>query len=141
MNGIDALATAIMWREGLPGFRPPARSFRNCNPGNLRSLDWPQHDPDGFDVYGDVIAGYESLTADLEDKFQAGKNEHGLGPTSTLLELFKIYAPSEDGNDPGSYCVFAAGWLNQALGRPISVQSTLGSIWTPPGAPTPLKAA
>jgi hypothetical protein len=131
MNGIDAIATAIMWREGLPGFRPPARSFRNCNPGNLRSPDWPTHDADGFDIYGDFIAGYESLTGDLEDKFQTGKNAHGLGPQSTLLDLFKIYAPSEDGNDPNSYCVFVAGWLNQALGKPISVTTLLGDIWKP----------
>jgi hypothetical protein len=131
MNGIDAIATAIMWREGLPGFRPPARSFRNCNPGNLRSPDWPTKDPDGFDIYGDVIAGYESLTGDLEDKFQAGKNAHGLGPQSTLLDLFNVYAPGEDGNDPNSYCVFVAGWLNQALGKPIAVTTLLGDIWKP----------
>lgn len=134
MNGLDALATAIMWREGQPGFRPNARSFRNCNPGNLRSPDWPNKDADGFDVYGDVIAGYESLWDDLADKFQAGHNSHGLGQSSTLLDLFKIYAPSEDGNDPGSYCVFAAAWCTQALGRPFTPASTLGSIWTPPGA-------
>jgi hypothetical protein len=132
MNGLDALATAIMWREGP--FRPPNRSFRNCNPGNLRSHDWPSHDGDGFDIYGDVIAGYESLWDDLSDKFQAGHNAHGLGPASTLLDLFKVYAPGQDGNDPDSYCVFAAGWISQALGLPISVSSLLGDIWTPPGS-------
>jgi hypothetical protein len=130
MTGLDAIATAIMWREGP--FKPPNRSFRNCSPGNLRSPDWPNKDPDGFDVYGDVIAGYESLWDDLADKFQAGHNEHGLGPTSTLLDLFKVYAPTEDGNDPNSYCVFVAGWLNQALGRPIVVTTLLGDIWKPP---------
>lgn len=130
MTGLDAIASAIMWREGP--FRPPNRSFRNCNPGNLRSPDWPQHDADGFDVYGDLIAGYEALWDDLADKFQAGHNEHGLGPTSTLLELFQVYAPGEDGNNPNSYCVFVAGWLNQALGKPIAVTTVLGDIWSPP---------
>jgi hypothetical protein len=131
MTGIDAIASAITWREGAPGFRPGVRSFINCNPGNLRSSDWPNRDAGGFDIYPDFIAGYESLTGDLEDKFQAGKNEHGLGPQSSLLDLFKIYAPSEDGNDPNSYCVFVAGWLNQALGRPIAVTTLLGDIWKP----------
>lgn len=139
MNGLDALATAIMWREGP--FRPPNRSFRNCNPGNLRSPEWPNKDADGFDVYGDVIAGYESLWDDLADKFQTGHNSHGLGPTSTLLDLFKVYAPNQDGNDPDSYCVFAAAWLTQALGHPYSVNSLLGEVWTPPGARMPAQAS
>ena len=131
MNGIDCIATAIMWREGAPGFKPGARSFKNMNPGNLRSPDWPTHDAGGFDVYGDFIAGYESLTGDLEDKFQTGKNAHGLGPQSTLADLFKIYAPTEDANDPASYALFVAAWVGVALGLPVTVNTLLGDIWKP----------
>jgi hypothetical protein len=129
MNGLDAVATAIMWREGP--LRPPNRSFRNCNPGNLRSNEVLAHDPDGFNVYPDMIAGYEGLWDDLCDKFQAGHNAHGLGQTSTILELFKVYAPTEDGNDPNSYCLFVVTWVNMALGKTLTPSSLLSEIWTP----------
>ena len=130
MNGIDALALCIAFREGP--LKPPNRNFRNCNPGNLRSTRTPAHDLQGFDIYKDFIEGYESLADDLMDKFQAGKNEHGLGQTSTLAELFQVYAPAEDANDPASYAAFAAGWLQLALGRQITVSTLLGEIWAPP---------
>lgn len=124
-----------MWREGP--FRPPNRNFRNCNPGNLRSPEWTPKDADSFDIYADVIEGYEALWNDLADKFQTGKNAHGLGPGSTLADLFKVYAPTEDANDPTSYAVFVATWASMALGRTITVKSTLGSIWAPSGIQTP----
>jgi hypothetical protein len=131
VTGLDAMALAIFAYESGYLKNPKARPLQNLNPGDLRSPDWPNHDADGFDIYGDFISGYESLWDDLCDKFQTGKNAHGLGPQSTLLDLFNVYAPGEDGNDPNSYCVFVAGWLNQALGRPIAVTTLLGDIWKP----------
>jgi len=133
MNGLDALATAITWREGEPGFKPPARSFRNCNPGNLRSPEWHLHDEEGFDIYPDVIAGYEALVDDLWAKF-SGENTHGLGQTSTLGQLFDVYAPGEDHNDPASYAAFAAAWVGLAIGKAITVDSPLSAIWSPPAS-------
>ena len=130
MNGLDAVATAIMWKEGP--YKPPNRSFRNCNPGNLRSNSVPAHDPDGFNIYPDFVAGYEDLWDDLCDKFQTGHNAHGLGPTSTILQLFEVYAPSEDGNDPNSYCMFVTAWVNQAMGKTLTPASQLSEIWTSP---------
>jgi hypothetical protein len=132
MNGLDAMALTIAWREGP--LRPPNRNFRNCNPGNLRSPRAPAHDTGGYDVYPDFVSGYQALLADLAAKFTDGKNAHGLGQSSTLLELMKIYAPWEDANNPASYAAFIAEWLGLALGRPISVQSKLSEIWTPPSA-------
>jgi hypothetical protein len=131
MNGLDALATAIMWREGEPGFRPPARSFRNCNPGNLRARGAPSYDAGGFGIYPDVGTGYQDLVDDLADKFTDGKNEHGLGQASTLLQLIDVYAPGQDGNDPNSYAAFAATWVSLAIGKPITVASLLSEIWAP----------
>lgn len=129
MNGLDALATAIMWREGEPGFRPGARSFRNNNPGNVRRASWPAKDADGFDIYADVIEGYEALVDDLADKFTDGKNAHQLGQSSTLADLFKVYAPAEDANDPESYAAFAAAWVGLSIGKGITVGSPLSEIW------------
>jgi hypothetical protein len=130
MNGIDVVALAICWREGP--LKPPNRSFRNNNCGNLRSTNVLAHDPDGFDIYPDFIAGYEALADDLADKFQTGHNAHGLGPTSTILQLFQVYAPSEDGNDPNSYCMFVTAWVNQAMGKTLTPASQLSEIWTSP---------
>lgn len=129
MNGLDAVASAIMWREGP--YKPPNRNFRNNNPGNLRSTNTPAHDLQGFDIYLDFIQGYEALWDDLADKFQAGKNEHGLGPSSTILELFKVYAPQQDGNDPGSYCLFVVAWVNMAMHKSLTPSSLLSEIWIP----------
>jgi hypothetical protein len=130
MNGIDALALCIAYHEGP--LRPRERNFRNNNPGNLRSPKWAIKDANGFDVYPDFITGYERLCDDLADKFQAGKNEHGLSQTSTLTDLFKIYAPAEDSNNPESYAAFAAGWLQSALNKQITVTTPLSLIWTAP---------
>lgn len=128
MNGLDALSLVICWREGP--LKPPNRSFRNNNCGNIRNPSWPTKDAEGYDIYPDFIAGYEALQADLEGKL-TGHNSHGLTPASTIADLFKIYAPAEDSNDPASYAAFAAGWCQLALGRPITPATTLGALWTP----------
>lgn len=128
MNGLDAIATGIMTFEGP--FRPKNKNFMNCNPGNIRSPLWKVKDTGGYDIYPDVVWGYEALLDDLSGKF-TGKNSHGLGPQSTLGQLFQIYAPTADQNDPASYASFIATWLTMSLGKLITVQSTLAEIWTP----------
>lgn len=135
MDGLDAMALSIAWREGP--LRPPSRNYRNNNPGNLRSPHAPAHDSGGYDVYPDFISGYEALLDDLAAKFTDGKNAHGLGQNSTLLDLMKIYAPAEDANNPASYAAFVAERVGLSLGKPISVQSKLSEIWSP-AAPTSL---
>lgn len=128
MNGIDAVATAIMDREG---FRPGTRSFRNNNPGNLRgpAVGIPEDDK-GFLILADFITGYERLWDDLFDKF-TGHNDHGLGPASTVLDLFNVYAPSADGNDTNAYASFVAAWCADALAKPITIASPLSDIFVP----------
>lgn len=130
MNGLDAVATAIMWHEGP--FRPVNRNFRNCNPGNLRAANAPAHDAGGFGIYPTVVVGYEALCDDLAAKFTDGKNSHGLGQNSTLADLMLTYAPAQDFNNPASYAAFVAEWVGLATGKPITVQTKLGEIWTPP---------
>lgn len=138
MQGLDALCCAIMWREGEPGFRPPARSFRNNNPGNVRNPAWPRKDADGFDVYPTVVQGYEALWDDVADKC-TGDNSHGLTPESTLADFFKVYAPAEDANDPASYAQFAAAWCALAIGKQITIASPLSAFL--PYVPDPSPAA
>lgn len=130
MNGLDAVALAIAWREGP--LRPPNRSFRNLNPGNIRSQKVSTHDTGGYNVYPDFISGYQDLLADIAAKFTDGKNAHGLGQNSTLLDLMNVYAPAADANNPTSYANFIASWVGLALNKPINLQSKLSEIWTPP---------
>jgi hypothetical protein len=135
VNGIDCIALGIMAHEG---FRPGSRSFRNSNPGNLRSSGSPARDLEGFSIWPDFIAGYEALWDDLSDKF-TGRDSHGLGPGSTLIDLCEVYAPAADGNDPIAYAGILANWASSGLNRPIDSTSLLREIWTPPTAdPTAL---
>jgi hypothetical protein len=135
MNPLEAVADAIMHYEG---WTAGSVANRNRNPGNLR--DSPLkigEDPAGFAVFSDLPTGYHALLHDLECKF-SGRNAEGLVPTSTLLDLFNVYAPSSDNNVPLKYADFVATWISRALHQSYSPQSQLGSIFPvdssiPPG--------
>lgn len=119
-SNLDALATAIMTYEGL---RPNTPSYRNCNPGNLRDRATGK-----FRVFPDFITGYSALLADLKDKC-TGKSASGLQPTSSLLDLFKVYAPSSDHNQPATYASFVALWISKTSGKPFTIDSQLKEIY------------
>lgn len=129
MNPLHSFALAIMWREGP--YKPGVRSYRNNNPGNLRAPGWHgPHDPDGFDIYPNFIVGFNALVNELWYKF-TGHNSHGIGQSSTLLQLMDVYAPAEDHNDPKSYANFVAEWLTASLGKAITFATLLSEIWAP----------
>jgi hypothetical protein len=127
VNGSEALADAIMHFEG---WKPGSRSYVNRNPGNLRRPK-PTVDTDdkGFRKFESLVNGYIALVGDIRQKI-SGHNDHGLGPASTILEYFQVYAPSQDGNDTAKYAEFVAGWLTEALGKHFSSASKLGEIQT-----------
>ena len=56
--------------------------------------------------------GYNALLHDLGSKV-TGLNRSGLNMDSSLQDLFNVYAPSADHNDPEKYTDFVASWLNQ----------------------------
>jgi len=122
---LEALADAIMYAEG---WRPCSVSNRNRNPGNLRRGDYQiGTDPEGYAVFTDLIAGYGALLRDLAGKV-SGKNEHGLGPESTIQQLCDVYAPRGDHNNPDVYCYNICWWLDRALGRPIASSTKLSEL-------------
>lgn len=122
---IEAVADAIMHYEG---WAAGSVSNRNRNPGNLqKSLLTNSYDPAGFCVFQDLPTGYHALVHDLELKF-SGQNPHGLSPESTLLDLFTVYAPSADHNQPAKYADFVAQWISHALHKSFSMHSKLGAI-------------
>lgn len=122
---LEAVADAIMHYEG---WAPGSVSNRNRNPGNLRESPLTKsEDPGGFCVFTDLPTGYHALLHDLECKF-SGQSRHELGPRSTLLDLFNVYAPSADHNVPAKYADFVAQWISHALHKSFSMHSKLGDI-------------
>jgi hypothetical protein len=124
-NGLEAVADAIMQFEG---WRPGTRSYENRNPGNLE-IPGSNRDDKGYSIFPDFISGYSALLRELQSKF-SGNNAHGIGPGSTLLALFNVYAPPSDNNPTNQYCLFVAGWVTKALGKTITPDSLLSEIWT-----------
>ena len=105
------------------GWRPGTKSYVNRNPGNLRDPHTLE-----FRVYSTFVAGYQALLAELRFKF-LGKHP-GLPVTSTLLDLFNIYAPPSDKNPTNSYCTFVAQWASKALGKTITPSTRLEEIYS-----------
>jgi hypothetical protein len=139
VDPIEAVADAIMCYEG---WKPWSPSYQNRNPGNLK------HAPssagigiDGFAYFRGLEAGYSALCGDLAAKF-SGNNHYGLGPESTLYDLFCVYAPAGDHNAPLAYAQFVSAWLTRALKRGIHYDTTLRAIApyacpAPPASPKP----
>lgn len=126
MNGLEAVADAIMqfegWYSHVNGV--PSMSYRNRNPGNLET--------DGTkNVYLSLVDGYSALLRELQAKF-SGYNTHGITPNSTLLDLFNVYAPVTDSNQPNVYCDFVAHWVAMVMGKVVTSQTKLSDIWVSP---------
>jgi hypothetical protein len=108
------LAYAIQQFEG---WYKGSLSYRNNNPGNLK---WsPLMDElglkksDGFVKFQTYMQGLFALLHDLHSKC-LGKTSTNLGPKSTVLELFKTYAPASDKNNPEGYAKFVVGKIDGA---------------------------
>lgn len=108
---IDAWCEAIKSREGFyaPGQDPDypngTAAWRNNNPGNLRYHTIYKRaigqDASGFCKFKTYTDGY----AELRDKLirHCTTVSDSYYPTMTLLQFYKAYAPSSDGNNPLSY--------------------------------------
>lgn len=135
MSSLECVADAIMHYEG---WALGSCSYRNRNPGNLRAAEHSLgDDANGYAIFPSLIDGYSALLEDLAAKF-TGKTRSGLGPASTLAELFAIYAPSADHNAPEKYAAFVAHWLTVGLQRVVLTSTALHEIWSPdPPEPAP----
>jgi len=121
MDSLEAVADAIMSFEG---WKLGSLSYKHRNPGNIRDT------PSSYKTFPTFVEGYQALLAELRAKF-SGHNSHGIGPSSTLLDLFNIYAPPSDNNPTNAYCRYVAGWVSTALEKAVTEQTKLGDIWTP----------
>jgi hypothetical protein len=110
---IESLAKAI---QKFEGWYPGSHSYRNNNPGNLRSgARMTGKDSSNYAVYATFANGW----ADLLDLLNKRAVQH---PEWTLLDLFNSYAPASDNNDPNTYAKYVA----QQTG--LSVDTTLGEM-------------
>jgi hypothetical protein len=99
-------ATAIRDYEGRPG----DLSYRNNNPGNLRSVQGP------FLKFKTWEEGWKALL-DYLTRAATGKHK-AYKPDFTLLRFFQTYAPSADSNNPDLYAKYVA----KRLGVPVTTK-------------------
>jgi hypothetical protein len=132
MNYLEALADCIMKFEGwhqpgsVTGGVRGSASWRNRNPGNLRSSPTQSGTDDkGYAIFESLATGWIGLLVDLEAKF---KGSHNLTLNSTLLDLMNIYAPTLDHNDPEQYARTIALWLSKIYNSQVTPQIKLSEI-------------
>jgi hypothetical protein len=136
---IDKIATSIAFVEGFyKKGKYPTVAQRLANPGNIRQ--WRKHGrayprshgyvdfvawarrslPDGTPA-SEVAAAAEAegwrVLRVLIGQYIDGRYHAGVSPT--LLEMFRVFAPAEDGNRPESYAKVVARRAGIPLDRPL----------------------
>jgi hypothetical protein len=108
---IDDLSRAIASYEGWDadgqranGLFAGSRSYRNHNPGNLRSSPFQAGSDGAFAFFYSDFVGLFALQYDLWIK-ASGKSTTGLTPDSTLAQFIHTYAPPTE-NDSDAYLQF-----------------------------------
>jgi len=126
VNGIEAIHDAIMTMEG---WHLGSRSQINRNPGNLRGSRTIPHQMDqgGYAVFPSIVAGSHALL-DLITDYGNGLIKTGISWDSTLDDIFKVYAPQADHNQPSTYALFVAGFVSHCQGKPYTHLSTLREV-------------
>lgn len=104
---IHRLMFAIAQHEGWfpvgSGSNPEgSKSFRNHNPGNLRSSIFESSNVGGFSVFESDALGWHALYYDILKK-RRGETSTGLTGDSTIKDLIDVWAPAEDHNSPIDY--------------------------------------
>src|SRR3954452_9522821 len=92
------------------GWFPGSLSQRNNNPGNLR-LTLSQRQAykavpgdGGFARFPSYQLGFQALMDDIKAKITGHSAHIDYSRHPTFLDYVKVYAPSDDGNDPSGYC-------------------------------------
>lgn len=83
-------------------FPTGSRSYRNHNPGNLRSSPFEAGQLDGFAYFKSDEIGRLAFRYDLIQKAK-GNSSSGLTGTSTVRDLIFTWAPPTDSNDSEAY--------------------------------------
>lgn len=111
---LAALCIAIARKEGWKeqGENVPeggSRSFRNHNPGNLRSSPFMARTGGGFAYFNNETIGWIALAYDITQKAK-GNTVTKLNGRSTLRQLIYAWAPPADNNDTEAYLHDICEW-------------------------------
>lgn len=139
MKFLDKLALAHQRHEG---WYKGSMSYRNNNPGNLRLKTG------AFAVFPSYAAGLAALKYDLLCKITNSSSamnryykKKGITyEQATFLDYVSVFAPTEDKNNPKSYCqalVKELAEFNVQLSTPLSMLNSLiaGTITRIPEKP------
>lgn len=131
MSFLTDLALAHQKHEG---WFPGSLSQRNNNPGNLRLTPFQRTafgavpGDGGFARFPSYAVGLQALTDDLKAKITGHSAHINYAKNPTFLDYVRVYAPSDDGNDPKGYCQSLIHQLPQyhlAPDTPLSVLAGL----------------
>jgi hypothetical protein len=131
-NRIDDWAEQIKIHEG---YFPGSASYRNNNPGNFRCSSLIMGElgatkcVNNLAVFPDYETGWKALKQFLvyacTDKLRSYKS------TMTLLDFYKVYAPSADNNNPLNYATCVAKGLGVTVDTRISTLYATTSVLKP----------
>lgn len=103
---LNDFCLAIRDYEGKPG----DLNYRNNNPGNIKGRDGK------FLKFKTMEEGFEYLKAYVK---RASIGEHrAYKKGCTIAEFFKVYAPSNDNNNPDTY----AKWVAKRIGETVNTR-------------------
>lgn len=126
MSPIESFCWAI---RAMEGFYPGSRAWRNCNPGNLRPTSKRQKSDGGYRIFDSFEKGWAALVRDVTAKFRGRPyTRTKLGPDSTILQFFQVWAPSSDNNKPRQYAEFVAKQMSVSLGKNVTIITPLREI-------------
>jgi hypothetical protein len=116
------------------GWYPGSLSQRNNNPGNLRlTLNQRQvyHAVPGennFARFPSYQVGLQALMDDLRAKITGHSAHIDYSKNPTFLDYVRVYAPSDDGNNPNGYCQSLCRQLSEYSLRPDTALSELAKL-------------
>lgn len=98
-----AITNFEMWRAPrIDDEKSPSLSWRNKNPGNLRSSPFQAGTRDGFAYFRNDYLGLMALQWDLIQKAK-GNTVTNLNGESSIDDLINVWAPPNDNNNTTAY--------------------------------------
>jgi hypothetical protein len=123
---VTSIAAAIQQMEG---WFPGSVSYRNNNPGNLRSgPGMIGTDANGYAIFPDVATGEAALDAQIQTNIDRGLN---LQQFFAGGNGYAGYAPSADNNNPTNYANFVASQVGIDTSTPLSQLQSGGTAVAP----------
>jgi hypothetical protein len=128
-NMIEAWALAIKKHEG---YFPGSAAYRNNNPGNFRCSSLVMGEfgatscVNNLAVFPTYEKGFSALKQFLI--YACTGELRSYKPTMTLLDFYKVYAPSADNNNPLNYATAVATDLGVSVGTKIADLYISGTV-------------